>query len=33
MEGQFFFTTVAGVSVSLAGFAALIAALREDSRN
>jgi hypothetical protein len=32
MEGQFFFTTVAGVSVSLAGFASLIAALREDSR-
>jgi hypothetical protein len=32
MEGQFFFTAVAGVSVSLAGFAALIAALREDSR-
>ena len=32
MEGQFFFTTVAGISVSLAGFAALIAALREDSR-
>ena len=33
MEGQFFFTTVAGVSVSLAGFASLIAALREDSQN
>ena len=32
MEGQFFFTTVAGVSVSLAGFAALIAALRDDAR-
>ena len=32
MEGQFFFTTVAGLSVSLAGFASLIAALREDSR-
>jgi hypothetical protein len=32
MEGQFFFTTVAGISVSLAGFASLIAALREDSR-
>lgn len=32
MEGQFFFTTVAGVSVSLAGFASLIAWLREDSQ-
>jgi len=32
MEGQFFFTTVAGLSVSLAGFAALIAWLRDDSR-
>ncbi len=31
MEGQFFFTTVAGLSVSLAGFAALIAWLRDDS--
>jgi hypothetical protein len=31
VEGQFFFTTVAGLSVSLAGFAALIAWLRDDS--
>lgn len=31
MEGQFFFTTVAGLSVSIAGFAALIAWLRDDS--
>jgi hypothetical protein len=33
MEGQFFFTTVAGLSVSIAGFASLIAWLREDSRS
>jgi hypothetical protein len=32
MEGQFFFTTVAGLAVSIAGFAALIAWLRDDSR-
>ena len=32
LEGQFFFTTVAGLSVSIAGFAALIAWLRDDSR-
>jgi hypothetical protein len=32
MEGQFFFTTVAGLSVSIAGFASLIAWLRVDSR-
>lgn len=32
MEGQFFFTTVAGLAVSLAGFAALIAWLRDDTR-
>lgn len=32
MEGQFFFTTVAGLSMSIAGFAALIAWLRDDSR-
>lgn len=31
MEGQAFFTTIAGLSVSLAGFAALIAWLRDDS--
>ena len=30
MEGQFFFTTIAGLSLSLAGFAALIAWLRDD---
>ena len=32
MEGQFFFTTVAGLSLSIAGFASLIAWLRDDSR-
>jgi hypothetical protein len=32
MEGQVFFTTVAGLSVSIAGFAALIAWLRDDAR-
>jgi hypothetical protein len=32
MEGQFFFTTIAGLAVSIAGFAALIAWLREDAR-
>jgi hypothetical protein len=31
MEGQAFFTTMAGLSVSLAGFASLIAWLRDDS--
>lgn len=31
MEGQFFFTTVAGLALSLAGFASLIAWLREDA--
>ena len=31
MEGQFFFTTVAGLSLSIAGFASLIAWLRDDS--
>ena len=30
MEGQFFFTTVAGLSLSIAGFASLIAWLRDD---
>ena len=30
MEGQAFFTTIAGISVSLAGFASLIAWLRDD---
>ena len=30
MEGQFFFTAVAGLSVSLAGFASLIAWLRDN---
>lgn len=33
MEGQFFFTTVAGLSMSIAGFASLIAWLRADSGN
>jgi hypothetical protein len=33
MEGQFFFTTVAGLSLSIAGFASLIAWLREDSQS
>lgn len=32
MEGQFYSTTIAGLSLSVAGFAALIAWLREDSR-
>jgi hypothetical protein len=31
MEGQFFFTAIAGLSLSLAGFASLIAWLRDDS--
>lgn len=31
MEGQPFFTTIAGLSVSLAGFGAVIAWLRDDS--
>src|SRR3990170_3621610 len=31
MEGQAFFNTVAGLSVSLAGFASLIAWLRDDA--
>lgn len=30
MEGQFFFTTVAGLALSIAGFASLIAWLRDD---
>ena len=30
MEGQPFFTTIAGISVSLAGFGAIIAWLRDD---
>lgn len=33
MEGQFFFTTVAGLSVTIAGFATLIAWLRDDPRS
>jgi hypothetical protein len=32
MEGQFFLTTVAGLSVTIAGFATLIAWLRDDPR-
>ena len=32
MEGQFFFTAIAGLSLSLAGFASLIAWLREDAQ-
>jgi hypothetical protein len=32
MEGQFFFTTVAGLALSIAGFASLIAWLRTDPR-
>lgn len=31
MEGQFFFTAIAGLALSLAGFASLIAWLRDDS--
>lgn len=31
MEGQFFFTTIAGLSMSIAGFASLIAWLRADA--
>lgn len=33
MEGQFFFTTVAGLSLSIAGFASLIAWLRDDPQS
>ncbi len=33
MPGQFFFTAIAGLSLSIAGFASLIAWLREDQRN
>ena len=33
MEGQFFLTTVAGLSVTIAGFATLIAWLRDDPRS
>ena len=31
MEGQFYFTTIAGLSMSIAGFASLIAWLRDDA--